>query len=227
MTVSEPTIFVVDDDSSIRTAVSRLLRSCGFHDVVALDSARSVLERHDPSVHGCIILDVAMPGFDGLQLQQELSARGDSLPIVFLTGRGDIPMSVRAMKQGASDFLTKPVQRTALIDAVHTAIARDQVEKAARAELADIQSRLATLTPRELEVLHHIVAGKLNKQTAAELGTVEKTIKVHRAHIMEKMRVKSVAELVHLTDIAGLTPPPSSGIGQLDQSPMLAFAQRR
>jgi FixJ family two-component response regulator len=144
-----------------------------------------------------------MPGLNGLELQQALTAKGSAIPIIFLTGRGDIPMSVQAMKGGAVDFLTKPIHDEDLLKAVHTALEKDRIERQSRAELDEIQERLATLTPREREVLTHVVSGQLNKQIANDLGTVEKTIKVHRARVMEKMKVNSVAELVRLTERLG------------------------
>jgi FixJ family two-component response regulator len=203
-TVTGPaaTVFVVDDDAAVLKGLARLLRSAGLT-VAAFASPREFLDRHDPNAPGCVVLDVAMPGLSGLELQQTLMARGQELAIIFLTGHGDIPMSVKAMKHGAVDFLTKPVDDDALLRAVRVAIEKDRVQRQARAEIAEIQQRLATLTPREREVLHHVISGHLNKQTAADLGTVEKTIKVHRARVMEKMKVHSVAELVHLAERAG------------------------
>jgi FixJ family two-component response regulator len=150
------------------------------------------------------VLDVAMPGLDGLQLQQALTAKDIEIPIIFLTGHGDIPMGVRAIKRGAIDFLTKPVNGDDLLEAIRVAIERDRANRRVRAELEDIQQRLATLTPREREVLEHVVTGQLNKQIARDLGTVEQTIKVHRGRVMEKMKVQSVAELVQLVQRAGL-----------------------
>jgi len=205
MTSESPTVFVVDDEESVRKALARLLRSASFH-VAAFASPREFLESYDPHAPGCLILDVAMPGLNGLELQQQLADRGAGLPIIFLTGRADVPMSVQAMKKGALDFLTKPVNDESLLAAVRGAIQRDYADRQARAELGDIKQRLETLTPREREVLVHVVSGKLNKQTAAELGTVEKTIKVHRARVMEKMMVQSVAELVRLAEKAGIRP---------------------
>ena len=205
MTNESPTVFVVDDEESVRKALARLLRAAGFN-VAAFASPREFLESYDPHAPGCLILDVAMPGLNGLELQQQLADRGAGLPIIFLTGRADVPMSVQAMKKGALDFLTKPVNDENLLAAVRGAIQRDYADRQARAELGDIKQRLETLTPREREVLVHVVSGKLNKQTAAELGTVEKTIKVHRARVMEKMMVQSVAELVRLAEKAGIRP---------------------
>lgn len=147
-------------------------------------------------------------GLNGLELQQALAATGSTVPIIFLTGHGDIPMSVRAMKQGAVDFLCKPVDDGDLLKTVRAAIEHDGLARQARASLDDVRQRLATLTPREREVLEHVIAGKLNKQIAAELGTVEKTIKVHRAHVMKKMQVRSLAELVRLAERAGIAAAP-------------------
>ena len=197
------TVFVVDDDPAVLKSLSRLLRSARL-DVVTFSSPREFLERHDPCALGCLVLDVAMPGLNGLELQEALTAKGSELPIIFLTGHGDIPMSVQAMKRGAVDFLTKPVNDDDLLKAIHVAIEKDRLQRQARAEVAEIQQRLATLTPREREVLEHVIAGQLNKQTAADLGTVEKTIKVHRARVMEKMKAQSVAELVRLAEKAGI-----------------------
>jgi FixJ family two-component response regulator len=150
------------------------------------------------------VLDLAMPGLNGLELQAALTVKGSAIPIIFLTGHGNIPTSVQAMKRGALDFLTKPVNDDDLLKAVQAAIEKDRLARIARAELEDIQARLDSLTPREREVLTHVVSGQLNKQTAADLGTVEKTIKVHRGRVMEKMKVHSVAELVHLAERAGI-----------------------
>lgn len=198
-----PTVFIVDDDAAVRKGLARLLRSAGLA-VATFASPREFLDQHDPNAPGCLVLDVAMPGLNGLELQQALIAGGHELAIVFLTGHGDIPMSVQAMKRGAVDFLTKPVNDDDLLNAVRIAIEKDRLQRAERAEVADIQQRLATLTPREREVLQHIITGQLNKQIAADLGTVEKTIKVHRARVLEKMQVHSVAELVHLAERAGI-----------------------
>ena len=198
-----PTIFVVDDDPAVLKSLSRLLRSARL-DVVTFSSPREFLGRHEPSAPGCLVLDVAMPGLNGLELQEALAVKGSEVPIIFLTGHGDIPMSVQAMKRGAVDFLTKPVNDEDLLKAVHVAVEKDRIAREARAELDEIQQRLATLTPREREVMEHVISGQLNKQTAADLGTVEKTIKVHRARVMEKMKVQSVAELVRLAERAGV-----------------------
>lgn len=203
MTPHSATVFVVDDDCAVLKSLSRLLRSASLASST-FSSPREFLDCHNPNAPGCLVLDVAMPGLNGLELQQALIASGNELPIVFLTGHGDIPMSVQAMKGGAVDFLTKPVNDADLLQAVRAALEKDRLERELRAEVADIRRRLARLTPREREVLEHVIAGHLNKQTAADLGTVEKTIKVHRARMMEKMKVQSVAELVHLTERAGI-----------------------
>lgn len=199
MSDAVPTVFVVDDDPAVLKSLSRLLRADQLT-VVTFGSAQEFLERHDPSAPGCLVLDMAMPRLNGLELQEALATKGSAVPIIFLTGHGDIPMSVQAMKRGAVDFLTKPVNDDDLIKAVRAALAKDRIARRARNELDDIQERLATLTPREREVLTHVVSGQLNKQIANDLGTVEKTIKVHRARVMEKMKVQSVAELVRLTE---------------------------
>ena len=203
MSQAEPTIFVVDDDLSVLKGLSRLLRSARLNPVT-FASPEEFLDRHDPHAPGCLVLDVAMPGLDGLQLQQALIAKGSEIPIIFLTGQGDIPTSVQAMKGGAVDFLTKPVHDDCLLAAIRAAIEKDRQQRQAGAEVAEIRQRLATLTPREREVLEHVISGQLNKQTAAELGTVEKTIKVHRARMLAKMKVQSVAELVWLAEKVGI-----------------------
>jgi FixJ family two-component response regulator len=198
-----PTVFLVDDDPVVLKSLSRLLRSAGLA-VITFSSPREFLERYDPESPGCLVLDMAMPELTGLELQQALVARGHEPAIVFLTGRGDIPMSVQAMKGGALDFLTKPVNDSDLLTAIRVAIEKDSLQRRARAEVAEIRKLLAKLTPREREVLEHLITGQLNKQIAADLGTAEKTIKVHRARVMEKMKVQSVAELVHLAERAGI-----------------------
>lgn len=200
---AHPTVFLVDDDTSVLRGLSRLLRSEGF-DVSEFSSAQQFLDEHEPVSNACLVLDVSMPGTSGLELQRSLAHRGSVLPIIFLTACGNIPMGVDAIKHGAVDFLTKPVNHDALIGAIHTALARGQDMREAQAQVADVRRRLASLTPREYEVFEHVVGGWLNKQTAAELGTAEKTIKVHRARVMEKMQVQSVAELARLAERAGI-----------------------
>ena len=198
-----PTVFVVDDYAPGRRSISRLLRAAGFA-VTAFASAEEFLAQYDPQTSGCLVLDLAMPAVSGLELQGILADRGSLLPIIFLTAYGDVPKSVQAMKLGASDFLTKPVNDEDLLAAVRVAIEKHRALRREQAELSEIRARLATLTPREREVLEYVVAGKLNKQIAGELGTVEQTVKVHRAHVMQKMRVQSVAELVRLAERCGI-----------------------
>jgi len=197
MSAFEATVFVVDDYAPVRNAISRLLRTAGFV-VAAFASADAFLAQYDPGACGCVILDLSMPAVSGLELQEILAKSGSLLPIIFLTAHGSIPMSVHAMKRGASDFLTKPVNDEDLLAAVRAAIEKNRDLRSQQAERSEIRARLATLTPREREVLEYVVAGKLNKQIAATLGTVEQTVKVHRAHVMQKMKVSSVAELVRL-----------------------------
>jgi FixJ family two-component response regulator len=200
-----PIIHVVDDDPSFRTAVTRLLRAAKY-EVRCYASASEFLDS-DPCVEpGCILLDLQMPGMGGLDLQQSLAQMEERLPIIFLTGHGDIPASVRAMKAGAVDFLTKPVRREALLHAVQNALGVDAKGRATRAALRELHDRYENLTPREREVLAHVVSGKLNKQIAFDLGTAERTIKAHRASIMDKLRVQSVAELVRLAQELGIEP---------------------
>ncbi|WKB55551.1 response regulator transcription factor [Eleftheria terrae] len=194
-------ICVVDDDSSVCRAVSRLLAVQGYA-VRTFQCAEAFLEHDDAGADGCLILDIGMATLDGLTLQQMLIGRGNCPPIVFLTGRADVPMCVRAMKDGAVDFLTKPVDDEVLLAAVAHAVERSRSLRQAHALRLATESRLASLTPREREVLGHVIAGRLNKQIAADLGTSEKTIKVHRARGIRKMCVRSVAELVRVVERA-------------------------
>jgi FixJ family two-component response regulator len=199
------TVFIVDDDAGVLTALSRLLRANGY-DVRSYTSPQEFLASHDATVPGCAVLDVFMPGLDGLELQQALTVQTSHRPIIFITGRGDVPMTVRAMKAGAIDFLTKPVNDTDLLTAIARAIERDVQSRQVHAEVASIQAKIATLTPREREVLAHVVAGRLNKQIAGDLGTVEKTIKVHRGRIMEKLGVRTLVDLVRMAEKVGIQP---------------------
>jgi FixJ family two-component response regulator len=178
-----------------------LFRAKGY-EVKSYVSPQEFLEQHDPAVSGCAVLDVSMPGLDGLELQQALTAGGSHRPIVFITGKGDVPTSVRAMKAGAIDFLTKPTKDTDLLEAVRRAEERDAEARRRLSELELVQAKLKTLTPREREVLTHVVAGRLNKQIAAALGTVEKTIKVHRSRMMGKLGLRTVADLVRMAERA-------------------------
>lgn len=205
MTMPGFTISLVDDDDGVLKALSRLLRVNGLS-IQTFSSPQEFLLQHDPSVPGCAILDVSMPGLDGLELQQALAARHAELPIIFITGKGDIPTGVRAMKAGAVDFLTKPIKNGQLLAAIEQARELAAKTGEARAQLEAIKARLARLTPREHEVLTLVVAGRLNKQIASELGTVEKTIKVHRGRMMKKMGVRTVADLVRMAERVGIRP---------------------
>ena len=197
------TVFVIDDDAAVRKAVSRLLRSAGIA-VAVFASPREFLAQYDPDMPGCLVLDLAMPDINGLQLQTTLGKKGCTLPIIFLTGHGDVSKSVQAMKHGAFDFFSKPVKEKDLLPAVRAAIERDAVARREQAKLSEIRARLDTLTPREREVLEHVVAGKLNKQIASDLGITEATVKMHRARVMTKMKVQGVADLVRLAEVCGI-----------------------
>jgi FixJ family two-component response regulator len=208
MTPPTPIVHVVDDDESLRTAVARVLRAAG-HEVRAYPSAGEFLLGQPADAPGCVVLDVLMPGPSGLDLQEALARRQGALPVVFLTGQGDIAMSVRAMKAGAVDFLTKPVQREALLEAVRNALLRDSRSRADRERDAAVRARFETLTSRERAVFILVTAGKANKQIAAELGISERTVKAHRSQVAEKMQVTSLAELVHIADQLQAHIPPS------------------
>ena len=196
-------IFIVDDDPAVLKAQSRALREEGWR-VETFESAEAFLARPGGIVQGCLVLDVTMPGLDGLELQRRLVEKGRSLPIVFVSGHGDIPMTVRAMKAGATDFLTKPVPSQVLIAAVRRAIDEDAVKRQTQAVTDALRERLDALTPRERQILEALAAGKLNKQIAADLGVVEQTVKFHRARIMERMQAKTTAELMHIAALAGI-----------------------
>jgi FixJ family two-component response regulator len=199
------TTFLVDDDPAVLKSITRLLNAAGYKTKSFL-SPQEFLSSHDPAIPGCAIIDLVMSELDGLHLQQALIDAGSERPIIFLTGQGDISTSVRAMRAGAVDFLTKPVKREALFSAVVRAANVDAVTRRKRNESKSIGERVATLTHREREVLEYVIAGRLNKQIAASLGTVEKTVKVHRGRMMAKLGVRSVAELVRLADKAGIAP---------------------
>jgi FixJ family two-component response regulator len=197
MLESDPIIFLLDDELPIVVALSRMLRAEGFA-VQAWTSAEEFLDEHEAEVAGCLVADVRMPGMSGLELQHALLARGIDRPIVFVTGQGDMPTAVQAMKAGAVTFLSKPVQRVELLAAVREALSRDAASRAHHRERHDILKRLSSLTPRERQVLDLVTTGMLNKQIAAALGAAEKTIKIHRGRIMEKMQVRTAVALVGL-----------------------------
>ena len=200
----KPIVRVVDDDASFLTAVARMLRASGFS-VKTFASAREFLAQPELNVPGCVLVDLQMPGLSGLDLQEELAKAGHMLPVIFLSGRGDIPTTVQVMRKGAEDFLTKRAPKEELLEAVKRALERDATERAERARLAALSAPFATLTPRELEVLKHVVQGRLNKQIAYDLGIHERTVKLHRTAITTKLGVHSTAELTKLwIEVSGL-----------------------
>lgn len=202
-------VCVVDDDTGMRTGLCRLLEAAGY-DARGYASAGDFLLADPVDAPACLVLDVKMPGPGGLELQEALARRADAPPVVFLTGHADVTTSVRAMKAGASDFLTKPVKRELLLAAVQSALGEAAARRAARAELGELQARYATLTPREREVFAQVVSGKLNKQIAGDIGAAERTVKAHRAQVMEKMQVASLADLVRAASRLGLSAPASA-----------------
>ncbi len=208
MTLVAPVIHVVDDDASFRTAIARLLRASGYQ-VALYESGDDLLQNPSSAEPGCILLDLRMPGLGGLELQDRLAKIGHTLPIVFLTGHGDIPASVRAIKGGAEDFLAKPVSKKTLLDAVERALQRSEKAREHRERIGALRTLVATLTPREREVFALVVRGKLNKQIAYELGTSERTVKAHRHSIMQKLQARSLAEAVSIAERLGISAAPS------------------
>lgn len=198
-----PTVYIVDDDDAIRSALRLLLKSVGLA-AATVASAQEFLATYDPQQPGCLILDVRMPGMSGLELQQQLNLRGAIIPVIFITGHGDVPMAVEAMQQGAFDFLQKPFRDQDLIDRIQRALAKDQTGRGELRERARIKERLETLTAREREVLDLVTSGKPNKIMAADLGVSQRTVEIHRARVMEKMGASSLAQLVRMVlDLKG------------------------
>ncbi len=201
---TEPVVFVIDDDASVREALAGLLRSVGLR-VTLFATTQEFLKSDRDNVLGCIVLDVRLPGLSGLDLQHELGKLGNHLPIIFITGHGDIPMSVRAMKAGAIEFLTKPFRDQELLDAIYMGIERDRARQKDAVDVARLRERFVSLTSREREIMAHVVTGRLNKQIAGDLDVSEITVKVHRGHMMRKMGAKSLAELVRMADKLGVS----------------------
>jgi len=202
MSEERAVVFVVDDDPSIRRSLETLLRSVG-HDVHLFSSAQEFMRAERPDAPGCLVLDVRLPGMSGLTFQQELARAGVAVPVIFITGHGDVRMTVRAMKAGAAEFLTKPFDDQVLLDAVHASIERDRARRRDAANLAEVQALYRGLTERERQVMKLVVAGRVNKQIAAELGLSLVTVKVHRGQVMRKMLANSVADLVRMADRLG------------------------
>jgi FixJ family two-component response regulator len=205
-TQDQATVVVIDDDASVRKALDNLFRSVGL-EVELFSSPQEFLQSERPDRPGCIVLDVRFPGRSGLDMQREISAANTPLPIIFITGYGDIPMSVRAMKAGAVEFLTKPFRDQDLLDAVGVALEKDRVRRANEVRLSELRTRFQTLTARERQVLSLVIAGRLNKQIAGELGVSEMTVKMHRRQVMRKMQATGLAQLVRLADQLGLGAP--------------------
>jgi FixJ family two-component response regulator len=201
--IGEPIVFIIDDDLSVRRALTNLFQSVGLQ-VVAFASAPEMLQSRLPDVTSCLVLDIRLPGLSGLDLQTELARANIHIPIIFITGHGDIPMTVRAMKGGAADFLTKPFRDQDLLDAVMKAIERDRKRREVSKTVANLQSLFETLSAREREVLALVASGLMNKQVAAELGLAEITVKIYRGHIMKKMGAKSLADLIRMTEALGI-----------------------
>jgi RNA polymerase sigma factor (sigma-70 family) len=208
MSEPESIVFVVDDDPSVRSAIERLIGSMGLQ-VELFGSAREFLASELPKVPSCLVLDIRLPGISGLALQRQLAEANVQIPIIFITAHSDVPMTVRAMKAGAVEFLTKPFRDQDLLDAIHLALERDRARRQQEAELAVLRERFESLSPREREVVDMVVSGMLNKQIAAQIGTAENTIKVHRSRAMEKMHANSLADLVKMIQTLQASPPRS------------------
>jgi len=204
MSEGSPVVFVIDDDVSIREALKNLLRSVGLK-VETFGTAQQFLSAKRPDAPGCLVLDVRLPGASGLDLQRQLAEANIDIPIIFITGHADVPMSVRAMKAGAVEFLTKPFRDQDLLDAVQQAVDRDRAARAQRAEVAELRAQYQSLSPREQEVMARVVRGLLNKQIAGELGTSEATVKLHRGHVMQKMGAGSLADLIRMAEKLGVS----------------------
>jgi FixJ family two-component response regulator len=203
VTETAPIVFVVDDDPSVRRAIKRLIESVGLR-VELFGSAQEFLQATRSDGPSCLVLDIRLPGISGLTFQRHLGEADIRIPIIFITAHGDIPMTVRAMKAGAVEFLTKPFHHQDLLDAIHVALERDRARRQAEAEVASLRERFESLTPREREVLPWVISGMLNKQIAASIGTTESTVKVHRSQLMRKMGAESLAELVRMTEKMGI-----------------------
>jgi FixJ family two-component response regulator len=200
----DPVVYVVDDDAAARAAIQSLLHSVGLR-AETFGSAHEFLAIRRADAPACLVLDVRLPGVSGLDFQRDLAARNVTLPIIFITGHGDIPMSVEAMKAGAMEFLTKPFRGQVLLDAIHKAIERDRTARREESRTAELRQRLATLTPREREVMQLVITGLLNKQIAADLGAGERTVKIHRGQVMRKMQAASLPDLVRMAETLGIT----------------------
>jgi FixJ family two-component response regulator len=202
-----PLIYLVDDDEAVRDSLGMLFKSIGLqHESYA--SALDFLQHYDPARHACLVADIRMPGLSGLELQQRLNDEGAEIPIIFITGHGDVPMAVTAMKSGAADFIQKPFRDQDLIDRIHKGLDRDRERRVTRAEEDEIRARIALLTPRETEVMQRVVRGQANKVIAMDLGVSQRTVELHRARVMRKLKMRSLAELVHAVDkVSGRTPP--------------------